>query len=100
MRLILNLTTIFVVLVGTINFGHAFDISTFESQENDIDFNFNEIDFESHLIVNGKDQPIDKDIAEDSKLDTVRRNGCRTEHIKYLLLNTNGRVTKIKSIFF
>lgn len=48
---------------------------TFESQENDIDFNFNQINFESSFIANyGKDNTIDKNIAEDSKLDTVRKS--------------------------
>lgn len=64
MRATLSFTTIFVVLIGAINFGHAFDNSTLESEESDIDFDFNEIDFESSLIAN--------DIVEDSKLDTVR----------------------------
>lgn len=72
MRGISNFTTVLVVLIGAFNLCHAFDISTFETDEND--FNFDEIDFDESAFVadNGTDGAIDKDIEEDSKLDTVR----------------------------
>lgn len=74
MRGILNFTTILVALICLC---HSIDIPAFESNENDIDFDFNEIDFESPFIANNRtDGPIDKNIEEDSKLDTVRISEC------------------------
>lgn len=47
--------------------------ASFESEENEINFNFN--DFKSLLTANDANaDSIDKNIAEDSKLDTVRAN--------------------------
>lgn len=61
MRVVFSFTIILVVLLR----------ATLQSEENDINFNINS--FESALIANnGKDDTIDKNIAEDSKLDTVR----------------------------
>lgn len=74
MRGILSLTTILIVFIGAFDLYYAFDISTFEFEENDSDFNFDDIDFESPPFIanNVTDEPIDKNIEEDSKLDTVR----------------------------
>lgn len=73
MRRVIEFTTTSVVFISVLSLCHAFDISTFEAEQNDVDFDFNEIDFESAFIAaNGTNEPIDKNIEEDSKLDTVR----------------------------
>lgn len=73
MRGVFALTTTLVVLISVLNLCNAFDISAFGAEQNNFDFDLNEIDFESPFIAaNGTDEPIDKNIEEDSKLDTVR----------------------------
>lgn len=73
MRGVFGFTTTLVGLIGVLSLCNAFDVSTFEAEQNDIDFDFNEIDFESPFIsANATYEPIDKNIEEDSKLDTVR----------------------------
>lgn len=61
-------------LVVLISVCQPLNISTFEADdENDNNFDYNEIDFESlFTATNGTDDPIDDHIEEDSYLDTVR----------------------------